>query len=169
MSVKSGLGWDLSVGGATALAVFALGWLDIADAPTPDAADASIRQFGTLLTVLFGALAALWWNMSATLPDRRAEKGAPALQSQRDANTLNAAAATFTAVGLFCSVFAGTPWKSTGSWLSAVGVLMLLTLSGSEIRRAVMISLSRRPQLREIFGAALIAAGAAALIWHVGM
>jgi hypothetical protein len=46
---------------------------------------------------------------------------------------------------------------------------MLLTLSGSEIRRAVMISLSRRPQLREIFGAVLIAAGAAALIWHVGM
>jgi hypothetical protein len=169
MSVKSGLGWDLSVGGATALAVLALGWLDIANAATADAADASIRQFGTLLTVLFGALAALWWNMSATLPDRLVEKGAQALQCQRDTSTLNAAAATFTAAGLFCSVFAGTPWKSTGSWLSAVGVLMLLTLSGSEIRRAVMISLSRRPQLREIFGAVLIAAGAAALIWHVGM
>jgi hypothetical protein len=169
MFARTGLVWDLSVGSATALAVVALGWLDIANAATADAADASIRQFGTLLTVLFGAIAALWWNMSATLPDRLAEKDAPALQSQRDANTLNAAAATFTAVGLFCSVFAGTPWKSTGSWLSAVGVLMLLALSGSEIRRAVMISLRQRPQLREIFGAVLIAVGAAALIWHVGM
>jgi len=55
---------DFMIGGTIALGVGLLGWLDIATAPTPDAADASIREFGTLLTVLFGLAAALWWNQS---------------------------------------------------------------------------------------------------------
>ena len=123
MSAKSGLTWDLIVGGATALGIGALGWLEIAMARTPDAADASIREFGTLLTVLFGALAALWWNQSARLPNMHSDEDAPALQSQVDANILNGAAATFTVLSLFCSVFASSPWRSIGSSLSAIGAL----------------------------------------------
>ena len=52
----SGLARDLIIGGAIALAVAGLGWLDVANAPTSEAADTSIREFGTLLTVLFGAI-----------------------------------------------------------------------------------------------------------------
>ena len=168
VSAKTGLTWDLIVGGATALGVGALGWLEIAIARTPDAADASIRQFGTLLTVLSGALAALWWNQSARLPNTHSDEDAPAFQSQVDANILNGAAATFTVLSLFCSVFASSPWRSTGSWLSAIGVLVVLASAGNDIRQAVPITLRQRPLLREIFVLALIAAGAAALIWHFG-
>ena len=166
MSAKSGLTWDLIVGGATALGIGALGWLEIAMARTPDAADASIREFGTLLTVLFGALAALWWNQSARLPNMHSDEDAPALQSQVDANILNGAAATFTVLSLFCSVFASSPWRSIGSSLSAIGALVVLTSAGNDIRQAVPITLKHRPMLREIFVLALIAVAAAACIWH---
>jgi hypothetical protein len=156
--------WDLVIGGAAALAVIALGWLDIVTAPTPGAVDGSIREFGTLLTVLFGGLAALWWNQSARLPG----SSAPASQSQNGANILNGAAATFTAGSLFCSVFAGSPWKSTGSCISAVGVITLLLFAGSEIRLAVTFSLTLRPKAREIFVTGLIVLAAAAVLLHVG-
>jgi hypothetical protein len=159
--------WDLIIGGATALAVSALGWLNIATAPTPDAADASIRGFGTLVTVVFGSVAALWWNQSARLPAAFSEEDTSAIQSQNSANILNSAAATFTVVSLFCSVFSGLPWKSTGSCISAVAVLTLLLFAGSEIRQAVSISLRLRPKLREIFVVGLIALAAAALLFHV--
>jgi len=128
---------DLIVGGGIALGVGLLGWMDIATAPTPDDADASIREFGTLLTVLFGLAAAIWWNQSAKISNELVDADVPARQSQRDANTLNGAAATFTAASLLCSVFAGSPWKSTGSWLSAVNLLLLLTMSGSDLQQAV--------------------------------
>jgi len=168
VSAKTGLTWDLIVGGATALGVGALGWLEIAMARTPDAADASIREFGTLLTVVSGAIAALWWNQSARLPDTHSDEDAPAFQPQVDANILNGAAATFTVLSVFCSVFAGSPWRSMGSWLSAIGALVVLTFSGNDIRQAVRITLRQRPLLREILLLALIAVGAAALIWHLG-
>ena len=128
---------DLIIGGALALGVAGLGWLDIGTAPTADAADASIREFGTLLTVMFGLAAALWWNQSARLSN----VDVPAPQSQSDANSLNSAAATFTAASLLCSVFAGSPWKSTGSWLSSINVLLLLAMSGNELRQAVKLPL----------------------------
>jgi hypothetical protein len=169
MFAKSGPTWDLILGGAIALAVGALGWLDIATVRTWDAADASIREFGTLLTVLSGSLAALWWNQSARLPSTSADEDAPAFQSQRDASILNGAAATFTVVSLFCSVFAGSPWGSMGSCISAIGVLILLTFAGSDIRQAIPISLRLRPQLREICVAILITTGAVALLLHLKM
>jgi hypothetical protein len=168
VSAKTGLTWDLVVGVTTALGVGALGCLEIATARTPDAADASVREFGTLLTIVSGAIAALWWNQSTRLPNTHSEEGAPAFQSQVDANVLNGAAATFTVLSVFCSVFAGSPWRSAGSWLSAIGVLVVLTFAGSDIRQAVRITLRQRPLLREIFVLALIAVGAAALIWHFG-
>lgn len=167
MSSKVGLTWDLVVGGATALGVVALGWLEIAMAQTPDAADVSIREYGTLLTVISGAIAALWWNQSARLPNTHSDEDAPAFQSQLDANILNGAAATFTVLSVFCSVFAGSPWRSTGSWLSASGVLVVLASSGNDIRQAAAITLKQRPLLREILVLALIAVGAASLIWHI--
>jgi hypothetical protein len=179
MSAKSGLIWDFMVGGATAAAVGALGWLEVELATTPAAADTSIREFGTLITVIFGALAALWWNQSARLPDTSCAQSArlpdtscdessAASPSEGDANILNAAAASFTVLSLFCSVFASSPWKSSGSWLSAIGVLVVLASSGSDIRNAVPITLRRRPLVREILVLALIALGAAALLWHFG-
>ena len=168
MFAKSRSIWDFVIGGAAALAVIALGWLDIVTAPTPGAVDGSIREFGTLLTVLFGGLAALWWNQSARLPGSSLEEDPPAPQSQNGANILNSAAATFTAGSLFCSVFAGSPWKSTGSCISAVGVVTLLLFAGSEIRLAVLISLTLRPKVREIFVTGLIALAAAAVLFHVG-
>jgi hypothetical protein len=168
MFPKSGLIWDLIIGGATALGVGALGWLEVELARTPEAADASIREFGTLLTVLFGALAALWWNQSARLPDLLSDEDAHASQLQGAANILNGAAATFTVLSLFCSVFASSPWRSPGSWLSAIGILVVLTFAGSDIRQAVPITLRQRPLLREIFVLALIVVAAAALLWHFG-
>ena len=168
MSARSDLTRDLIVGGATALGVGALGWLEVELAHTPEAADASIREFGTLLTVLFGALAALWWNQSARLPAPPSDEDASASQLQGAANILNGAAATFTVLSLFCSVFASSPWRSTGSWLSAIGVLVVLTFAGSDIRQAVPITLAQRPLLREVFVLALIVVAAAALLWHFG-
>jgi hypothetical protein len=166
VSAKTGLTWDLIVGSATAVGVGALGWVAIAIARTPNAADASIREFGTLLTVLSGAIAALWWNQSARLPDMNSGEDAPTFQSQMDANKLNGAAATFTVLSVFCSVFASSPWRSTGSWLSAIAVLVVLTFAGNDILQAVPITLRQRPALRELVVLALIAVGAAALIWH---
>jgi len=152
MFSKVGMGRDLSVGVAFALGVGALGWLTTASALTPDSADAAIREFGTLLTVIFGIIAAMWWNQSAKIANRLADEDAPARQPQKDANALNGAAATFTAVALCCSVFAGSPWRSTVSWLSALGVLLLLSMSGGDIRQAIPISLQQRFELREILG-----------------
>jgi hypothetical protein len=169
MRAKFGLIWDLIVGGAAACGVGALGWFEVELARTPDAADASIRELGTLLTVLFGAIAALWWNQSARLPGSPADENAPASSaSQLAANTLNGAAATFTVLSLFCSVFASAPWRSTGSWLSAAAVLVVLTFAGGDIRQAVPITLRQHPLLREMFVLALIIAACASLLWQFG-
>ena len=165
MRAKPGLDWDLIVGSATALGVGAMGWLEVEFARTPDAADASIREFGTLLTVLFGAIAALWWNQSARLPSTPSDSPASS-PSQVAANVLNGAAATFTVLSLFCSVFASSPWRSTGSWLSAGAALVVLTFAGGDIRQAVPITLRQHPLLREIFVLALIIVAAATLLWH---
>jgi hypothetical protein len=164
---RTGAHRDLIIGGAFALGVSALGWLAIAAALTPDAADTSIRDFGTLLAVLFGIVAAVWWNQSAKLANKLVDQDAPARQSQKDANTLNGAAATFTALALFSSVFASSPWRSTASWLCALGVLLLLAMSGSDIRQAVPISLKQRLELREILGLLSLAVVTAAFIWHL--
>jgi len=166
-SAKSAVILDLLVGGATASAVAVLGYLELEWAPTAEAADASIRELGTLLTVVFGALAALWWNQSTRLPVH-SEEASPAGSSQMDANVLNAAAASFTALSLFCSVFAGSPWRSTGSWISAIAVLVGLISSGADIRKAVPITLRHRPLVREVLVIALIALGAATVFWHIG-
>ena len=167
MHPKSGLIWDLIVGGATALGIGTLGWLEVEFARTPDAADASVREFGTLLTVIFGAIAALWWNQSARLPSTPADKESSAPpQVQVTGNVLNGAAATFTVLSLFCSVFASSPWRSTGSWLSAAAVLVVLAFGGSDIRQAIPITLRLHPLLREIFVLMLIMVAGAALVWH---
>jgi uncharacterized membrane protein YbjE (DUF340 family) len=159
---------DLVVGSAVALCVSLLGWLDIATAPTQDAADASIREFGTLLTVVFGLAAAVWWGQSTKVSNAIVEENTPAQRSQRgDANTLNGAAATCTAAGLLCSVFAGASWRSTGSWLSAITLLLLLLMSGSDLRQAVLISLRLPPEPREIAGAILLVVAAGAFLWHL--
>jgi len=159
---------DLIAGGAAALTVAVLGWLELELAHTAEAADASIRELGTLMTVVFGALAALWWNQSARLPEAQPDRTGSTSSSQADANVLNGAAASFTALSLFCSVFAGSAWGSTGSWVSATAVLVGLVSSGGDIRRAVPISVRQPPLLREVLILALIALGAATVFWHVG-
>ena len=167
MSSKIGLSRDLIVGVAFALGVGVLGWLTIVTAPTPDSADASIREFGTLLTVLFGIIAAMWWNQSAKVANKLVDGAAPARQTQEDANALNGAAATFTALAVITSVFAGSPWRSTISWLSALGVLLLLLMSGSDIRQVIPISLKQRLELREILGLLSLAIVTLAFIGHL--
>jgi len=140
---STGVTRDLIAGGTIALGIGALGWLDIATARAPDAADASIREFGTLLSVLFGLAAAVWWNQSAKLSNKLVDEEAPARQSQRDANTLNGAAATFTAAALLCSVFASSPWRSTSSWLcvSPVGILLEGAMRASVIALSAFLLL----------------------------
>ncbi len=156
---------DLFVGGTIALVIGGLGWFSAA-AVAPRQADASVRAFGTLLAVLFGIISAIWWNQSANLSNRMVDQDAPQ-QMQKDANILNGAAATFTALALFASVFASSPWQSTSSWLCGLGILLLLTMSGGEIRRAVPISLQQRLQLREIIGLVGITAVSFIFIWHL--
>jgi hypothetical protein len=84
-----------------------------------------------------------------------------------DANILNGGAATFTALALFASVFAASPWKSTSSWLCSLGILLLLTMSGGDIRQAVPISLRQRLQHREVIGLVGIAVVILTFIWHL--
>jgi hypothetical protein len=157
---------DLLVGGAAALVIGGLGWLAVASV-APQNADASIRAFGTLLAVLFGVVSAIWWNQSAQLSNRLIDQNQPALQRQRDANILNGAAATFTALALFASVFATSPWRSTSSRLCSLGILLLLTMSGGDIRQAVPISLRQHLQLREVIGLVGIAVVILTFIWHL--
>ena len=157
---------DLLVGGTAALAIGGLGWLTVASV-APRNADASVRAFGTLLAVLFGFVSAVWWNQSAKLSNRLIDQGPPARQGQQDVNILNAGAATFTALALLASVFASSPWKSTNSWLCSLGILLLLMMSGSDIRQAVPISLRQRRELREVIGLAGIAAVILTFIWHL--
>jgi hypothetical protein len=44
----------------------------------------------------------------------------------------------------------------------------LLLFAGSEIRQAVLTSLTLRPKVREIFVTALVALAAVAVLFHVG-
>jgi UDP-N-acetylmuramyl pentapeptide phosphotransferase/UDP-N-acetylglucosamine-1-phosphate transferase len=157
---------DLLVGGAAALVIGGLGWLSVVSV-APRNADASVRAFGTLLAVLFGIVSAIWWNQSAKLSNRLIDQDRPERQGQQDANILNGGAATFTALALFASVFASSPWKSTSSWLCSLGILLLLTMSGADIRQAVPISLRQRLQLREVIGLAGIAIVTLTFIWHL--
>ena len=157
---------DLIIGVGAALMVGALGWLVIA-AARPEAADASMRVYGTLLTVLFGIVSAVWWHQSADLANRLIDQDVPARQAQKDANTLNGGAATFTALALFASVFASSPWPSTASGLCGGGVLLLLAMSGSDIRQGVPISLKQRLDLRAWLGLLTVVAGTATFIWHL--
>lgn len=157
---------DLIIGVGAALVIGALGWLVIA-AARPEAADASMRVYGTLLTVLFGIVSAVWWHQSADLANRLIDQDVPARQAQKDANTLNGGAATFTALALFASVFASSPWPSTASGLCGGGVLLLLAMSGSDIRQGVPISLKQRLDLRAWLGLLTVVAGTATFIWHL--
>ena len=135
---------DLIAGVGLALVIGALGWLVVA-AVRPEAAEAAIRVYGTLLI----------------------DQDAPARQAQKDANTLNGGAATFTALALFASVFASSPWPSTASGLCGGGVLLLLAMSGSDIRQGVPISLKQHLDLRAWFGLLTVVAGTVAFIWHL--
>jgi len=157
---------DLVTGCGAALVTGVLGSLVVAMAP-PEAADASMREFGTLLTVLFGIVSAVWWHQSADLANRLIDATAAERQAQKDANTLNGGAATFTALALFCSVFASSPFRSPASWLCAIVVLLLLAMSGSDIRQGVPIALRQRVELRVWLGYATIAAATVAFLWHL--
>lgn len=157
---------DLIAGVGLALVIGALGWLVVA-AVRPEAAEAAIRVYGTLLTVLFGIVSAVWWHQSADIANRLIDQDAPARQAQKDANTLNGGAATFTALALFASVFASSPWPSTASGLCGGGVLLLLAMSGSDIRQGVPISLKQHLDLRAWFGLLTVVAGTVAFIWHL--
>jgi hypothetical protein len=90
---------DILVGAAGAVVIGGLGWLAVVGVERQDAG-ASIRGFGTLLTVFFGLISAVWWNQSAKLSNRLIDQNPSPPQMQKDANILNGAAATFTALTL---------------------------------------------------------------------
>ena len=146
----------LLIGLSAAVVVGALGWLVLALSP-PARGDEPIRAFGTLLAVLFGTVAAIWWHQSAEVSNRPLEAHARGGTDQRDANFLNGGAATLTALALFASVFASSPWGSTSSRLCMISVLLLLAMSGRDIGRAIPISLSQGLGVRETLALLILA------------
>jgi len=138
---RTGVNRDLIIGLAIALGVGALGWLAIAAAVTRDAAGASIRELGTLLAVLFGILAAVWWNQSAKLANKLFDQDAPPRQSQKDANTLSA--------GPLLQRLCRFTMEIDSQLAVQYRRLLLLAMSGGDIRQAVPISLRQRPEARE--------------------
>ena len=141
---------DLLTGAAAAATIVALGFLSVRGGTTAEGAETVIHSFGTLVTLLCGIVSALWWHQSAALSDRLIDRSPPDPRAQRDANALNAAAATFTGLALLASVFAGLRWRSPGSWLCLVGFVALLTMSGGDLRQAMPISLRQRLGLRAV-------------------
>ncbi len=109
-------------------------------ARTPAAAIDALRSLGTLLTLATGILSAVWWHQSATLsghPTRTAPAGS---DRESEATVLNAAAATATGLALIGGVFSGLAWSSLEGSLAASTFLILLAMSGDELRNAAKLS-----------------------------
>ncbi len=157
---------DLLTGLGTALTVAVLGLLAIKGGISSASAADSARDLGFLLTLLFGISSAVWWHQSATLANELVDQEKPDGQRQKDSNTLSGAAATLTALALIASVFTSLPWLSVESWLCALGLLLVIAMSGDDIRQAARISLREGLTPRSIFGFSVIGALFLAFIWH---
>ena len=143
-----------------------LGWVAIECSPTPEAAADSLRALGMLMTLVAGAFSAIWWHQSASLSNCLADQDLPDKDRQREANLLNGAAATSTALALIASVFSSLQWNSLEGRLAGVSFLALLAISGGEVRKAAVASMRQRLHARSILGIAILVV-ATALFVHL--
>ena len=157
---------DLAAGFISAVFIAFLGLLAVKGGFSSGSAETSIRDLGTLLALFFGILSAVWWHQSANVANDLLDTEHRDRQREKNANTLSGAAATATALALIASVFTGLPWPSQGSWLCALGFLLLVVMSGDDIRRAVPISLRERLRLRAVMGFAVLGVLLAVFVWH---
>ncbi len=150
-------GRDLVAGLVGALLIALLGWLAIRGGTTSEGAQDSARDLGTILALLFGIVSAVWWHQSARIANELIDDDAPSKDRQKDTNTLSGAAATATALALIASVFTGLPWPSAGSWLCALGLILLVAMSGDDMRAATRISISEGLSPRSVLGFLVLA------------
>ena len=127
-------------GPLVAVALVLLGALAVGRARTPGSAIEAVRALGTLLTVVTGLFSALWWHQSASLADSVPTSEITGPERQRSANLLNAAAATATGLALLGGVFSNLSWRTPEGALAGSAFLLLLAMSGNEIRGAAMLS-----------------------------
>ena len=157
------------LGGAILVAL--LGLLALRGGFSASGTESSVRDLATLLALVFGILSAVWWHQSANIAndviDRRQDHPAPDdRQREKDANILSGAAATATALALIASVLASLPWPSSGATLCAVGFLLLVGMSGDDIRHAGRISMRERLRLRAVIGFAVLGVLLALFVLH---
>ena len=157
---------DFATGFISAAVIASLGLLAIKGGLSSDSAGASTRDLGTLLALFFGILSAVWWHQSANLANELIDTERRDKQREKDANTLSGAAATATALALIASVFTGLPWPSQGSRFCALGFLLLVVMSGDDIRQAVLISMRERLRLRATMGFTTLGILLAVFVWH---
>ena len=153
-----------------AASVCLLAWVAVERSPTPEAAADSLRALGMLMTLVTGAFSATWWHQSADLSNRLADQELPDKDRQREANLLNGAAATSTALALIASVFSSLQWNSLEGRLAGASFLALLAISGGEIREAAAASMRQRLRARSMLGIAILVVATALFIHlHVAM
>ena len=157
---------DLATGLISAVVIAALGWLAVKGGFSSHSMEASIRDLATLLALAFGILSAVWWHQSANVANELIDAEQRDKGREKDANTLSGAAATATALALIASVFTGLPWPSSESWLCALGFLLLVAMSGDDIRQAARISMRERLRLRSILGFAVLGILLIVFVWH---
>ena len=157
---------DLVTGLAAAVIVALLGVLAIKSGISSRSAADSARDLGFLLTLVFGITSAVWWHQSASLANELIDDAHPDKQRLKDSNTLSGAAATSTALALIASVFTSLPWRSAEGWLCVLGLLMMIAMSGDDIRHAIEISLKEGLKSRSIFGYSVIGILFIIFIWH---
>lgn len=148
---------DLLTGLTGALVIALLGWLAIRGGVRSARAQTSLRDLGTILALLFGILSAVWWHQSARIANELLDDDGSNKARQKDSNTLSGAAATATALALIASVFTGLPWPSAGSGLCAFGLILLVAMSGDDIRSATRISISEGVAGRSVLGFGILA------------
>ena len=157
---------DAAFGLAGAILVALLGLLAARGGFSAAGADVSVRDLATLLALTFGILSAVWWHQSADIANDVIDRGQRDRQREKDANILSGAAATATALALIASVFTSLPWPSSEATLCAVGFLLLVAMSGDDIRHAGRISMREHLKLRAVIGFVVLAILLALFLLH---
>ncbi len=152
------------LGGAMLIAL--LGLVAVKGGFSSAGADTSLRDLATLLALVFGILSAVWWHQSADIANDVIDHAEHDRRREKDANVLSGAAATATALALVASVFTSLPWPSSGATLCALGFLLLVAMSGDDIRHAGRISLREHLGLRAVIGFAALGILLAVFLLH---
>ncbi len=139
-------------GPLSALTVAALGLLAWRLAPSPDEAADALRALGTLFTVVSGLFSAVWWHQSASL--------AAVAERAPESNLLNAAAATTTGLALISGVFSNSDCRTPEGMLAGLAFVLLLAMSGDEIRQAAARSVRQGLRPRSMLAFAVLVTAA---------